>query len=564
MTSELNEAFESGGKIDYEQLFESSPGLYLVLSPEFFIVTATNAYLSATMTVREQIVGKHLFEVFPDNPDDEAATGEANLRASLELVRRDLVPDAMALQHYDVRRPESEGGGFEERYWSPLNVPILDEFGRLQYILHRVEDVTEMVRLHKIKTELEELTEEQRERTEGMLAQVVQRSSELQRANQRLVDLDQAKSDFLSRMSHELRTPLNSILGFSQLLRRESLTEDQFDSIEHIAKAGQHLLQLVNEVLDIARIESRQMDISLEPVDLVAALDVAIRLMHPMADAQDVAIHVAPIPPTFVQADSQRMQQVLLNLLSNAIKYNRPGGKVSVKVDHLGSRVRLYVADTGIGIAAANFAAVFEPFSRLGAEQTSIEGTGIGLALIKRVTELMRGSIGFDSTVGEGSTFWVELDRAASSEHREERIFAAAPAVSVRGWAGSVLYVEDNLANLTLVTRIFRPEPNVVVHSAMQGRIGLQMAREIKPRLILLDVHLPDMNGLDMLVELKRDGATASIPVVVLSADATDRQIQRLLAAGAEAYLTKPLDIGEFERVVGPNLRDHGDNAGDA
>ena len=391
--------------LDFRFLFESAPGLYLVLDPELVIVAVSDAYLRATMTRREDILGRGLFEVFPDNPDDPDATGVGNLRASLDRVRRDRVPDAMAVQKYDIRRPASEGGGFEVRYWSPLNTPVLAPDGDLVHIIHRVEDVTEFVRL-------EERGTEQRRRNDRMEAEIVQRSQELQDANRQLRAANAAKSEFLSRMSHELRTPLNAVLGFGQLLEMDELTAEQRDGVVQILKAGKHLLELINEVLDLARIESGRLSLSPEPMAVRDLIDEAVGLIGPLADAAQIDLHLE-VEDATVRADRQRLKQVLLNLLSNAVKYNRAGGAVWISGHPVaGERACITVADTGPGIAAARLERLFEPFERLGAEETTVEGSGLGLSLTKLLVEAMGGTIEVESEPDRGSTFRVELPLA--------------------------------------------------------------------------------------------------------------------------------------------------------
>jgi signal transduction histidine kinase len=355
---------------DFRQLFEAAPGLYLVLDPDLTIVAVSEAYLTATMTRREEILGRGLFDVFPDNPDDPDATGVSNLRASLGRVKRHRRPDAMAVQKYDIRRPAEEGGGFEVRYWSPLNLPVLDQSKRLAYIIHRVEDVTEFVRLMELGTKQEAVTGELRERTAEMEAEIMRRSQELQEANQALRAASQAKNEFLSRMSHELRTPLTSILGFSDLLTRSALNAAEHEYAAIVLKAGRHLLQLVDELLDISRIEADQLALSLEPLAVRPLLQDLLELMQPVAASHNVVIH----PPTlaagggYVLADHQRLKQVLINLVSNAIKYNRDEGSVHIAVERFDSDgIRITVRDTGKGLEEASLAKLFKPFERLDA-----------------------------------------------------------------------------------------------------------------------------------------------------------------------------------------------------
>jgi PAS domain S-box-containing protein len=363
-----------------------------------------------------------------------------------------------------------------------------------------------------------------------------------------------AKSDFLSRMSHELRTPLNSILGFGQLLDRQSPTETQRPRIRYILSAGRHLLNLINEVLDISRIEAGTLQLSVEPVCLEEAVNEALDLMRPLAAERSISL-VASCSleyGTYVLADRQRLKQVLLNLLSNAVKYTAVQGNVTVSaIASAGGGTRISVHDTGAGIPVEKLARLFTPFDRLGAEQSTVEGTGLGLALCQRLIQAMQGTIGVDSALGSGSTFWLELPQAKSP--LETLTTAKSGSVcEPQGDADSrrLLYIEDNFSNVTLVDQMLAERPSFELMTAMQGRVGLELARQHAPDLILLDLHLPDMPGWQVLAQLKADQLTRQIPVVVISADATAPQIKRLLSAGANAYLTKPLDIPEFFRVI--------------
>ncbi len=369
-----------------------------------------------------------------------------------------------------------------------------------------------------------------------------------------------AKSEFLSRMSHELRTPLNAILGFAQLLEMDSLAPEQRESVQHILKGGQHLLDLINEVLDIARIETGRVALSSEPIPIRDVVRESLELIAPLAAQRHIRITgSAQVHPGHVLADRQRLKQVLLNLLSNAVKYNRQGGSVTlICEDTPQERLRIKVHDTGAGIAADKVARLFIPFDRLGIERTGVDGTGIGLALSKRLVELMDGEIGVESEVGRGSTFWVEFPLVESPVERYERMREdpPAPAAAGAGHARTVLYIEDNLANLELIQHILAHRPGVKLLSAMQGRLGLDLARQHHPDLILLDLHLPDITGDEILRRLREALETSRIPVVVISADATPGQGDRLLALGAWAYLAKPLDIKKLGMLLDEMLRE--------
>ncbi len=363
-----------------------------------------------------------------------------------------------------------------------------------------------------------------------------------------------AKSDFLSRMSHELRTPLNSILGFGQLLDRQSPTETQRPRIRYILSAGRHLLNLINEVLDISRIEAGTLQLSVEPVCIEEAISEAVDLMRPLAAERNISLaaNCSLDTATYVLADQQRLKQVLLNLLSNAVKYSATQGSVTVSFAVSGERLtRISVRDTGAGIPVEKLARLFTPFDRLGAEQSAVEGTGLGLALCQRLVQAMNGKIGVSSTLGNGSTFWLELPQAKSPlQTVAASRSGSTPGEPLAEDSRRILYIEDNFSNVTLVDQMLAERPALELMTAMQGRVGLELARQHSPDLILLDLHLPDMPGWQVLAQLKADQLTREIPVIVISADATSPQIKRLLSAGARAYLTKPLDIPAFFRVI--------------
>jgi signal transduction histidine kinase/ActR/RegA family two-component response regulator len=368
-----------------------------------------------------------------------------------------------------------------------------------------------------------------------------------------------AKSDFLSRMSHELRTPLNVVLGFGQILEmRGSLDARDGEAVEHILKAGRHLLELINEVLDLSTIESGRMAISPEPVEVAELAREALDLIRPLADERSVRLtpDLGGAECHFVTADRQRLKQVVLNLLSNAVKYNHDGGEVSVSCTEAAEgRLRLLVADTGPGVPEGMVDRLFEPFERLGAEQGQVQGTGLGLALSRQLVELMGGEIGVESREGEGSVFWVELAVARAPD--EVVTAQGAASNGAKGANGVVvsrgrrlLLVEDNLANLKVIESVMSQRAHVQLLPAMTGRLGLALAREHRPDLILLDQHLPDVTGAEVLQRLKADPELRDIPVVVVSADATASQVRRMRALGAADYLTKPLDMPVFLKVV--------------
>jgi CheY-like chemotaxis protein len=387
-----------------------------------------------------------------------------------------------------------------------------------------------------------------------MEAEILQRSRELQEANRRLRAADLAKSEYLSRMSHELRTPLNAILGFAQLMEMDELREDQQESLGYILSAARHLLALINEVLDIAAIEAGRLTLSLEPVWVADVVSETVSLIRPLADQQGILL-VSPARTcdAHVLGDRQRLKQVLLNLLSNAVKYNRPAGSVQLTCEHVNGRLRVKVADTGPGIPAEALERLFVPFERLGSEHGTVEGTGLGLPLSKRLADAMGGSLELESIPQQGSTFWVELPLIEAPAEAAADL-AAAPQpepeqVEQTGHDLTVLYIEDNVSNLQLVERVMQRR-GITLISAMRPQLGLDLAGEHQPDLILLDLHLPDMPGQEVFRRLRANAKTAEIPVVVLSADARPNLISRMLDDGVRAFLTKPLDVKQLLELI--------------
>jgi len=386
------------------------------------------------------------------------------------------------------------------------------------------------------------------------LDEVLQESHlELQKAKVAAEEANLAKSDFLSSMSHELRSPLNAILGFAQLMETGAPppTPAQKDSIEQILQAGWYLLELINEILDLALIESGKLSLSPEPMSLAEVLADCQAMIEPQAKQSGIRVHFPALQgPWLVRADRTRVKQVLVNLLSNAIKYNRVGGRVDLRCSAAAAgRVRISLQDTGEGLAADKLAQLFQPFNRLGQEGGAQEGTGIGLVVSKRLAELMGGTIGVESTVGVGSVFWIELDAADELQLVSEPVesLPAHPAPAPSGAAlRTLLCVEDNPANLMLVERLIARRPDIRLLSARDGRRGVEMAHAHRPDIILMDINLPGISGLTALRILAEDPATARIPVIALSANAMPHDIERGLQAGFFRYLTKPIKVGEF------------------
>jgi signal transduction histidine kinase/ActR/RegA family two-component response regulator len=366
---------------------------------------------------------------------------------------------------------------------------------------------------------------------------------EAQRANE-------AKSRFLTHMSHEMRTPLAAIMGFAELLQRRELAEKERDWTEHIAHSGQYLLGMVNELLEISRIEAGKVTVAAEPVDVRSAVEEVLQLVAPLAVERSIRLETAADGPHgVVLADPVRLKQVLLNLISNAIKYNRESGTVTVAVGETSpGRVRIAVTDTGEGLTRDELERLFTPFERLGAEQGSVGGSGLGLVVARGLVEAMHGRLDVESTPGTGTTFAFELPSEEAAAAR--RPPAAAPTANA-ATVGRVLYIEDNRANLQIVDSILTDlRPGIELHTATDGRAGAELAEQRRPDLLLLDLNLPDMQGEEVLRRLRARTETADVPILILSADSTSRNITRLLKTGADAYLTKPLDVPQFLDTV--------------
>ncbi len=384
--------------------------------------------------------------------------------------------------------------------------------------------------------------------------------AELRRAQLKAEQANQAKSTFLANMSHELRTPLNAILGFAQILLSDKMPvspEKRREFTQHILTAGKHLLVLINEVLDLAKVESGTLSLSLEPVELQGMMLACQQMIAPLADSRELRLRFVAEPGMYVQADHTRLKQVLLNLLTNAVKYNRKGGLVSVSCIALTpERTQIAIQDGGEGLTQAQLAQLFQPFNRLGREALSEEGTGIGLVMTRRLVEMMGGTIGVSSTVGVGSMFWIELNTAARAGLPAfGQPQPALPALGAQVGPRTLLYVEDNPANLALVRELAGLRGGLALLSATEAATGLRLARERRPDVILMDINLPGMSGNEAMALLRADPATRGIPVIALSANAMPQDVARSLQEGFLCYLTKPLSLDEFNAALDRALR---------
>jgi PAS domain S-box-containing protein len=539
-----------------QSVFESLPGLFLILTPDFRIVSASDAYLKATMTQREDLCGRGLFEAFPDNPDDLDATGVSNLRASLDRVLQTSAPDTMAIQKYDIRRPD---GIFEERYWSPINSPVLGADHRIEYLIHRVEDVTDFVRQ---KSQGASDATDLRVRMQQMEVEIFQNSQQLQAANQQLQDAnaqllqakvaaeaaDRAKSTFLSTMSHEIRTPMNAILGYVQLMLRDSsLGEDTRTSLNIIGRSGEHLLSLINDVLDMSKIEAGRIDLNPITFNLSRLLDDLAAMFRLRAQAKALLFKMSVDGESvrYVVADEGKLRQALINLVGNAVKFTERG-EVALHVTletRIGGQMWLVarVKDTGRGIPEEAQERLFEPFSQAKGELNTQEGTGLGLAITRKFARLMGGDISFRSRPGVGSEFQLEIpiERGEAgvltrrqADRRVKRLRAGTD-------VPRILVVDDQLENrdwlLKLLTSI-----GFSVQGAKDGEAAIRRWQEWNPALILMDVHMPGMDGLEATRRIKAHAGGKDTAILILTASAMDEDRRTATQSGADDFLAKP------------------------
>jgi PAS domain S-box-containing protein len=491
----------------------------LALNQELRVVKASRSFYDFFKVTSEETIGTLIYDL---------GNQQWNIPKLRELLET-ILPEKTTFDNYEVEHDFSTIG---KRIMLLNARKIQRGLEKEQIILLAIEDITE------------------RKKNENELSKA---KADAERANL-------AKSEFLSRMSHELRTPMNSILGFAQLMDMGELNPVHKKGVNQILNSGKHLLELINEVLDIAKIEAGRLTVSVEPVEVFGIVLEMIDVVHHLAEENNITLesNVSANKKLFVRTDHQRLKQVLLNLINNAVKYNRQGGSVKIECTVLKSEekannmIRISVTDTGMGIAPEFISKLFNPFERIGAERTNTEGTGLGLAISEKLTVAMGGKIGVESEVGKGSTFWIELPQTESqTNHYEQTIELTKPEVESKQNGGTILYIEDNLSNIQLVEQILEiHRPLIKLITNIYGKNAVQFATDYKPDLILLDLDLPDIHGSEVIKLLHAEPRTAKIPVIILSADAMTKQIEQLLEAGAEDYLIKPIDVMLFLKAL--------------
>ncbi len=592
--------------LDYKALFESLPGLYLVLDPDLRILAVSDAYTGATMTRREDILGKGLFEVFPDNPGDPAAGGVRNLEASLRRVLRDRTADAMPVQRYDIPRPGGRGGPFEERYWSPYNAPVLAADGTVAFIIHRVEDVTDFVRIKQQGVEQGRLDEELRDDALRIRAEIFARASEVAAASARIkqaneditrlyartLELDRLKTDFFANISHELRTPVTLILGsLARRMKAADLPDGERHDLEVMERNARLLYRHVGDLLDLARLEARQMELRCSPADLAHLTRVAASHFDSLARDRGIRFAVKAPPHLPARLDVAKVQRVLLNLLSNAFKFTPAGGSVELGLHAAGDRAVLQVQDSGPGTHAAPRDAAFDR-SRQGdgGVDRRFGDTGLDLAIVKEFAGLHGGTVTLNNAPSGAALVTVSLPLAAAGTHdhptpadldpqlgrRALEELQTGPTRAIppdpRPGAGTgtgtgadagagpdaplVLVVEDNPDMRDFLSSSLGRRHRVA--TACNSQEGLRKARELGPDLILCDLMMPRLGGDQLVAGLRGDPGTRDVPIVVLTARADEDTRVRLIRQGVQEYLLKPFSEDELlARVNGLISRQH-------
>jgi PAS domain S-box-containing protein len=538
---------------DFRALFESAPGLYLVLTRDLRIVAASEAYLHATMTTREAIVGRNIFDLFPNDRDDAAATDVRNLRTSLDRVLASAAPDRMSIQKNGFRRPASEDGTAEERYWRRTNSPVLDG-STVTYIIHRLEDVTEFVRLQRQETEQARRHADLQERSERMQAEVFSLAAiarALDAGREEAERANRAKDEFLSVVSHELRTPLNVIQGWLWQLRNAAASEElRQRALEIIDRNVTMQARLVEDLLDTSRAAIGKLHLRKRLVDLTQTCRTALESVERHAHAKGLTVRFnAPADPLFVWGDADRLQQAISNLLSNALKFTPAGGAIVLTADRQETRARVTVQDTGVGVPAAFLPSMFEPFAQADRSTTrQFGGLGLGLAIVKQIVTLHGGRVSADSDGEQGTAVTLEFPIPAVLDEPEQQLHVTVDP-SQRRLSGVKVLVVDDEADACEAVRLVLEHHGAIVQTAASGRQALSLLADTQPDVIVSDLVMPEVDGFHLIRQMRTRPGGGDIPAVALTAYA-DEAREAALRAGFQQFTSKPVPPADLVLLV--------------
>ena len=563
----------NASEMNYRAIVEGLPGLFVILDASLTIRAVSDAYTRSTMIRREDVLGRGMFEVFPDNPDDPSADGVRNLQASLRRVLSSGAPDTMSVQKYDVRRRPEEGGGFEERYWTVINSPVCDAAGAVLYIIHKAEDVTDFIHLKQQGQQQRRDNQALTEKAKDMEAEIFARTREvaatsalLKTTNQALEQArtaaeaaNHAKSAFLATMSHEIRTPMNGVLGMVALLRRSHLDERQQHYLDRVQTSGQHLLAIINDILDFSKIEAGKVELAREEFHLHKLLADAVSVVEDRANAKSLELRTDGAAPDLVlRGDKTRLQQALINFLGNAVKFT-DNGRITLRCQKVqewddGYLLRFEVSDTGIGMTEEQQARVFQAFEQADSSTSrKYQGTGLGLTITRRLAQLMGGETGLHSTLGVGSTFWMtcRLEKGNQAAPAPVAKSESAELVLRRDFGGRrVLVVDDEPINREVMGFILE-ESGLKVDMASNGMEAMAMVQQSRYDLVLMDMQMPVLDGLQATQQIHALPGLQDLTIIAVTANAFDDDRVRCLAAGMRDFIAKPYEPEVvFEKLV--------------